>query len=539
MVVSNLGAKLLGYTEPLRQRVVTRASREFLDGGGNWHSRITLFITNTWQGVNKRHLRHIFFDDGRVFSNMAEKTRAVLVDLLSSENSDTLEDPEVVVIRVTPPLIPSVYHAVGAITADRNHVPKYEPAYDVVRMVPHDLEYGKAPFDAYIRVNTECTQSVDWAAKCGWLKAQGPYRIVENTSPGHRELLECTGIVTFDLKYGRESSVVATWVSTSIQREILLGSKVLTELGTGINVVNQTDNNKVGDSLPPEPNLHPSVCTDGGPKIRGPFKAWCERQRRGESTDLTDEEGCWIPNKEWPKTPESGNWRHPRARSRIYYNGGAVLPEVWDSGQATVYYDPFMRPSKRVGWSQELEEVQFIPPRQRVDPYQHSEEIQILDGNDNPIPSKAAGDMVTTNDDESESTPSRQRTLSQGCTYTERDDPYITVAQFRQNNREIDDEDQPVILTDVDSSVGLASSVALSDSDGHGDCGRGGICPDDLDVAQVLFSGEDSEVESSNFSAISGEEEDDTWQYNDAESGQYDDAETDDEVGVVEDLKRA
>ena len=55
----------------------------------------------------------------------------------------------------------------------------------------------------------------------------------------------------------------------------------------------------------------------------------------------------------------------------------------------------------------------------------------------------------------------------------------------------------------------------------------------------MLFSGEDSEVESSNFSAISGEEEDDTWQYNDAESGQYDDAETDDEVGVVEDLKRA
>jgi hypothetical protein len=119
----------------------------FLDVGGDWHSRITLLITNTWRGVNKRHLRHIFFDDGHVFinENMAEKTRAILVDLLSSEDSDTLEDPGVVVIRVTPPLIP-----VGAIAANRNHIPKYEPVYDVVRIVPHDLEYGSAPFDFYV-----------------------------------------------------------------------------------------------------------------------------------------------------------------------------------------------------------------------------------------------------------------------------------------------------------------------------------------------------------------------------------------------------
>jgi hypothetical protein len=73
--------------------------------------------------------------------------------------------------------------------------------------------------------------------------------------------------------------------------------------------------------------------------------------------------------------------------------------------------------------------------------------------------------------------------------------------------------------------------VVLSNSDGHGRCRRGKVCPDDLDVAQVLFPGEDSEVELSNFSALSDEKEDDTWQ--------YDDAETDDEVGVVEDLKRA
>ena len=49
---------------------------------------------------------------------------------------------------------------------------------------------------------------------------------------------------------------------------------------------------------------------------------------------------------------------------------------------------------------------------------------------------------------------------------------------------------------------------------------------------RCCFPGEqDSEVESSNFSALNGKEGNNI--------GQYDDAETDDEVVVVEDLKRA
>ena len=80
----------------------------FLDGDGGWHSKVTMFTKDMWQAVNKHQLRQIFIDDGRAVINMAEKTHAILVNLLSSEDSDTLEDPGVVVIRVTPPLIPSV-----------------------------------------------------------------------------------------------------------------------------------------------------------------------------------------------------------------------------------------------------------------------------------------------------------------------------------------------------------------------------------------------------------------------------------------------
>jgi hypothetical protein len=196
-----------------------------------------------------------------------------------------------------------------------------------------------------------------------------------------------------------------------------------------------------------------------------------------------------------------------------------VRPEVWDRGG---YYDPFVPQRKSVGWSQDLEEVQFIPQR-RDDPHQHSEEIEILDGNDNPIPSKAADDMVTTNDNENVTTPNRQRTLPQGYVYTERDNPEITEAQFRENNKEIANEDQSVVFfSDDDSSVRLTSSGPLSDSDGHGNCGRGGVCPDNSDVAQVLFPGEDSEVKSSNFSALSSDEEDDAGRYAGAEPNDED-----------------
>lgn len=98
---------------------------------------------------------------------MAKKTHAILVDLLSSKDSDTSEDPGVVVIRVTPPLIPSVYQAVGAITTDRNHVPKYEPAYDVVRIIPH----GMYPICGVCRLGGEV-----WQAKGpGALSYHGKY----------------------------------------------------------------------------------------------------------------------------------------------------------------------------------------------------------------------------------------------------------------------------------------------------------------------------------------------------------------------------
>ena len=106
-------------------------------------------------------------------------------------------------IRVTPLLIPSVYQAVGPVAEDRDHVPKYIPTYDVVKIVPHNLDHERAPFDTYVQVNTGCTRSVvssDWAAKCGWLKAQGPYRFKDYTSPWQKELLECTGIVTFNVR---------------------------------------------------------------------------------------------------------------------------------------------------------------------------------------------------------------------------------------------------------------------------------------------------------------------------------------------------
>jgi hypothetical protein len=61
-----------------------------------------------------------------------------------------------------------------------------------------------------------------------------------------------------------------------------------------------------------------------------------------ESTNgwpVTDEEGRWLPNKEWPETPTSGNWDRPSRRSRLFYNGQAVRPELWNRGG---YYDPLV-----------------------------------------------------------------------------------------------------------------------------------------------------------------------------------------------------
>jgi hypothetical protein len=61
-----------------------------------------------------------------------------------------------------------------------------------------------------------------------------------------------------------------------------------------------------------------------------------------ESTNgwpVTNGEGRWLPNKEWPKTPTSGNWDCPSRRSRLFYYGQAVRTELWDRGG---YYDPLV-----------------------------------------------------------------------------------------------------------------------------------------------------------------------------------------------------
>jgi hypothetical protein len=52
---------------------------------------------------------------------------------------------------------------------------------------------------------------------------------------------------------------------------------------------------------------------------------------------ITDEKGRWVLIAELPEAPESGNWTRPSAK-------------------ASIYNDPFVHPSKRVGWSQVLEE---------------------------------------------------------------------------------------------------------------------------------------------------------------------------------------
>ena len=103
----------------------------------------------------------------------------------------------------------------------------------VVRVIPRTFRYGRLQFHIDIRMNTVCTQSVvsaDWAARCGMLEAPGLYHIMEDTDPGHSQELDCTGLVTFDVEYEGKSSVMAAWVSPSIQREVLLGSQALTEL---------------------------------------------------------------------------------------------------------------------------------------------------------------------------------------------------------------------------------------------------------------------------------------------------------------------
>ena len=63
--------------------------RRILDSNGNWHGVLMMCATNTWWEVNKGQSRKILIHDGRVNVRMAEKTYPLIVDLLSSEDSDT------------------------------------------------------------------------------------------------------------------------------------------------------------------------------------------------------------------------------------------------------------------------------------------------------------------------------------------------------------------------------------------------------------------------------------------------------------------
>ena len=341
----------------------------------------------------------------------------------------------------------------------------------VVRVVPHTVQYGQSPFDIDIRVNTGCTRSVvsaDWAALCGVLEAPGLYHIVEDTDPGHSQELDCTRLVTFDVEYEGKSSVVAAWVSPSIQREVLLGSQTLTELG--LVVANPTSNDEVVGKIFPEPGpVHGGVGDEDLGKL--PIGVLAER----------------------PVVPISSRVRPP------------------------VYYDPFVQPKKKVGWSHDLEDV------------------QVLDKNDNPVVPTAVIDKVATHGGAGgEPVLGLQGTLPQGYVYNKVNDPSISMAQFRKNNKEIADGGQSIIWTDDDSSVQSVSSMLSSDGDRHSGCRRGEPCPDNpsgdlLDVAQELFpEDQNSEVESSDFSAslLSGGSGDDH-------------SETDDGVVVVEDLMQA
>jgi hypothetical protein len=78
-------------------------------------------------------------------------------------------------------------------------------------------------------------------------------------------------------------------------------------------------------------------------------------QRQQGGWPVTDKDGRWLPNREWPKTPASGNWDRPSKRSRLFYNGQAVQPERWDRGG---YYDPVVPQT-----------LSLLRTREQYDPY--------------------------------------------------------------------------------------------------------------------------------------------------------------------------
>ena len=86
----------------------------------------------------------------------------------------------------------------------------------VARVVPHTFQYGRSPFEINVRVDTGCAWSVvsaDWAALCGVLENPGSYHILEDTNLGHSQVLDCTGLVDFDVEFKGKSTVMSAWVS--------------------------------------------------------------------------------------------------------------------------------------------------------------------------------------------------------------------------------------------------------------------------------------------------------------------------------------
>ena len=105
------------------------------------------------------------------------------------------------------------------------------------------------------------------------------------------------------------------------------------------------------------------------------------------------------------------------------------------------------------------------------------EEVQILDGIDNPI--RPGYTLV----DNEYGRSVIRGTLPHGRTYDEEVGPQPNEEQIRERNQEVADADQLVIYDD-DSSVQSVSSIPSSDDDGHYGCGSGNFanCLDRLEV---------------------------------------------------------
>ena len=74
------------------------------------------------------------------------------------------------------------------------------------------------------------------------------------------------------------------------------------------------------------------------------------------------------------------------------------------------------------------------------------------------------------------------------------------------------------MATATAAEVGFARMICITQSD----CGGVPLGSDDLDIAQVLFPEEDSEVESSNFSVLSSDKEDNAGRYGNIEPNDKD-----------------